>query len=88
MKEKLKAKIIAHVLLILCCVCTLIPCVFMVITSIRTTEEIVQNGLFGNIRQIHFENYIEAWQIGRFSRYFLNSSIITGVSVVAVILFL
>ena len=33
------------------------------------------------------ENYIEAWQVGRFSQYFLNSVIVSFFSVVGVLLF-
>lgn len=85
MRTNKKTKIISTILLLICCLCTLVPCVLMVVTSLRTTEEIVKNGLFGNIEILHFENYIEAWNVGHFSQYFLNSVIISAVSVVGIL---
>lgn len=60
MRKKKNYKPLVYLVLCFFCVCTLIPCVLIVITSLRTTQEIVKDGLFGNITTLHWENYIEA----------------------------
>lgn len=87
MKKKKNYKPAVYTALTICCVCTLIPCILIVITSLRTTKEIVRSGLFGNITTMHWENYIQAWTGGRFSTYFSNSAIISLFSVIGVLLF-
>lgn len=86
MKTNRRTKVISTTLLLICCLCTLVPCILMVVTSLRTTQEIVQNGLFGNIEILHWENYIEAWKVGRFSRYLWNSVVISAFSVVGILI--
>ena len=76
---------IVYIVLGFCCLCTLVPCILIVVTSLRVTKEIIQSGLFGNITVLHWENYIEAWNVGHFSQYFLNSVIIAFWSVIGVI---
>lgn len=87
MKKRKNYKPLVYLVLCFFCVCTLIPCVLIVITSLRTTQEIVKDGLFGNITTLHWENYIEAWQVGRFSTYFFNSVFVSFFSVTGVLLF-
>ncbi|MCI6018121.1 MAG: carbohydrate ABC transporter permease [Clostridiales bacterium] len=87
MRKKKNLKPAVYAALVFCCLCTLVPCVLIVITSLRTTGEIVRDGLFGNITTLHWENYIEAWKVGHFSTYFLNSIFITFFSVLGVLLF-
>lgn len=88
MKRKRKLqRMIVYAVLCFCCLWTLIPCALIIITSLRTTKEIIQNGLFGNIQSFHWENYLEAWRVGRISRYFVNSVIVSFFSVVGTLLF-
>lgn len=87
MRKKKNYKPYVYIALCFFCICTLVPCILIVITSLRTTQEIVRSGLFGNITTLHWENYIEAWKVGRFSTYFFNSVYISFFSVVGVLLF-
>lgn len=86
MKKKKNYKPAVYAALFVCCFFTLVPCVLIIITSLRTTSEIVKSGLFSNITTLHWENYIQAWQVGHFSTYFLNSIIISFFSVVGILL--
>lgn len=87
MRKKKNYKPAVYAALIFCCLCTLIPCMLIIITSLRTTKEIVQSGMFGNITALHWENYAQAWKVGRFSTYFFNSIVISFFSVLGVLLF-
>lgn len=87
MKKKKNYKPAVYAALIFFCICTLVPCILMILTSLRTTAEIVRNGLFSNITTLHWENYLQAWKVGHFSRYFYNSIIVSFFSVVGVLLF-
>lgn len=86
-RKKKNYKPFVYIALIFFCICTLVPCVLIVIASLRTTQEIVRDGLFGNISVLHWENYLEAWEVGRFSTYFFNSVYISFFSVAGVLLF-
>ncbi len=51
MKKKKNYKPLVYLVLCFFCVCTLIPCVLIVITSLRTTQEIVKERL---VRKYHY----------------------------------
>lgn len=87
MRKKKNYTPAVYAVLCFCCLCTLVPCVLIVITSLRTTAEIVQSGLFGNIQKLHWENYIQAWKVGHFPKYLFNSLFISLFSVIGVLLF-
>lgn len=87
MKHKKRNLRIVYIILGFCCLCTLVPCALIVITSLRTTKEIIQSGLFGNITTLHWENYAEAWRVGRLSKYLFNSVYISFFSVIGTLLF-
>lgn len=48
-----------------------------IITSVRTLDDISLNGFWSMPSQLTFENYPQAWNQGRVSKYLLNSFIIT-----------
>ena len=87
MRKKKNYTPAVYAVLCICCLCTLVPCALIVITSLRTTAEIVQSGLFGNIQKLHWENYIQAWKVGHFPKYLFNSMYISLFSVIGVLLF-
>jgi ABC-type glycerol-3-phosphate transport system permease component len=55
----------------------LIPLFWVLASSVKTTAEIAQNPL-GLPMAIKWTNYIEAWTVGRFGKYFLNSVIVSA----------
>ncbi len=52
------------------------PMLWVLFTSLKTTREIAMSP-FGLPTTPRWENYAEAWTVGRFSKYFLNSVIVT-----------
>jgi len=75
-KTASSAKIATYVILILGAMISLIPFVWMISTSLKSLGEALGSSFFPS--ELHFENYVEAWERARFSEYFINS-IITAV---------
>jgi raffinose/stachyose/melibiose transport system permease protein len=77
---------IAYVVLVLGCVVAIAPFVVTVLASIKTTGELVQ-GIFSLPEEAQWQNYVDAWNQGRFGRFFLNSIIVViGVVIPSVVL--
>ncbi len=70
--------IMTYTLLILGALLSLVPFVWMISTSLKTIGEALGSSFFPS--ELHFENYIEAWDRGNFSRYFFNSLKVTAIS--------
>lgn len=77
----------AYVFLLVSCIFTILPMIFMLMLSVRTKVDIIQKGVLSMPDQLHFENYAKAWDIGNFSTYYMNSIIISVLSVVGVVVF-
>lgn len=75
----------AYIYLILSCMLTLIPMIFMITLSLTTKENIIRNGVLSIPEKLQFSNYLQAWQDGHFSTYFMNSVIISGLAVIGVV---
>lgn len=73
-----------HGILLALVVMTLYPVFLMVMTSLKNNTEFYQNFLW-IVLPLHFSNYAAAWQ--EVSPYIVNSIIVTGVTVVAVVAF-
>ena len=72
-RNKLILKIVTYTVLIIALVYTLIPFLTIILTSFRTAKDAVR-GPFTWPRQWDIiNNYMEAWKIGKFSHYLLNS---------------
>jgi ABC-type glycerol-3-phosphate transport system permease component len=72
--------ILTYTLLILGALLSLVPFVWMISTSLKTIGEALGSSFFPS--ELHFENYVEAWDRANFSQYFLNSIRITAISLV------
>ncbi|HKJ27042.1 MAG TPA: carbohydrate ABC transporter permease, partial [Anaerolineales bacterium] len=64
---------------------SLVPFVWMVSTSLKSLGEAMSSKFFPS--ELHFENYVTAWQGALFSEYFMNSVIITMISLTGSLLF-
>ena len=71
---------IVYLVLMLGCVIAIAPFVVTILASVKTTGELVQ-GIFSLPEEAQWKNYVQAWNDGHFSRFFLNS-IIVAVGVV------
>jgi len=71
-------KIFIYVVLGLGAFISLIPFVWMISTSLMSLGEALGTEFFPS--ELHFENYIEAWRVADFTEYFLNSILITVIT--------
>jgi raffinose/stachyose/melibiose transport system permease protein len=67
--------------LLLVAVIWIAPVIFIVVTSLKSTAEVMNSSSFALPEQFFYENYFSAWQKGKYSTTFLNSVIITLVKV-------
>ena len=68
-------KIMTYVILFLGAFLSLIPFIWMISTSFKTLGEALGTAFFPS--SLRFENYVEAWRRAQFSEYFVNSILIT-----------
>ncbi len=71
-------------LIVVLLVC-IIPFLFMIITSLKSSQDLYSIAVYQLPEVFHFENYTEVLG-GNFFRYLLNSLIVVGVSVVLILL--
>ncbi len=64
---------------------SLIPFVWMISTSLMSLGEALGTEFFPS--ELHFENYVEAWRKADFSEYFINSILITIITLTGQITF-
>lgn len=77
---------ITYIMLILGCVIAIAPFIVTILASLKTTGELVQ-GIFSLPEDAQWKNYVQAWNDGHFSRFFLNSIIVAvGVVIPSVVL--
>ncbi len=77
-------RIFLYLILIFGAILAIIPFFWMVSTSLMTLGETISRQWTPGSPQ--FENYIQAWQEAKFSKYFLNSVIITFTTVVGLVI--
>jgi len=70
-----------YIILTILALASLLPILTLFMNSFKTTVELGSNPL--GIPQIwHFENYAEAWEVGRYGTILRNSLIITGGTII------
>jgi ABC-type glycerol-3-phosphate transport system permease component len=74
-----------HVALILICVVFAYPLVWMVLGAFKT-QGTFYSDLWGLPDSWHWSNFSTAWSVGHIGRYLLNSVVVTGLSVILVLL--
>lgn len=86
MKETMGFKTYKHFTTILLLVFVLIPFVILLLTSLRSSEDLGKNGPLSWPIEIVWKNFPNAWEIGNFSTYFMNSLICMAFTVAFVLL--
>ena len=71
-------KIFVYIFLSLGAFVSLVPFIWMIATSLKSLGEAMSSKFFPS--ELHWENYVTAWEGALFSEYFLNSIIITAIS--------
>jgi raffinose/stachyose/melibiose transport system permease protein len=69
-------RLFQYLVLIFFALICLVPIFWVVANSLKTTREIALNPL-GPPTSFRWENYVEAWTVGRFGKYFANSVIVS-----------
>ena len=83
-RRKAAGQVTRHVALIVMATVTLIPVMLVVSTTFKTPEDVRVNP-FGLFTSFSFQNIIDAWTVGRFSDYLLNSILLSVPSTVLVV---
>jgi ABC-type glycerol-3-phosphate transport system permease component len=73
--QKVTGAVITYAFLILGVLISVVPFVWMILTSFMSLGE--AQGIRWIPSELHFENYVDAWNEAKFSEYFLNSVMIT-----------
>ena len=82
MKRKKRGGIVPQILMILLVIVIIFPLYFMTVNSFKTHEEYVNN-MIGMPQVFTVQNYVEAFEGKPFGQWFLNSMLLTVVSVLA-----
>ncbi|MFD2083499.1 N-acetylglucosamine transport system permease protein [Actinopolymorpha cephalotaxi] len=77
--------VVAHVLLTLWALIVLLPLVWVLVSSFKTTQEVLGNPLTWP-HHFEWQNYANAWTTSGVGRYFLNTVIVVGSALVIVML--
>jgi ABC-type glycerol-3-phosphate transport system permease component len=80
-----RRKIFIYIILILGAFISLVPFIWMISTSLKSLGEALGASFFPS--EIHLENYVEAWRKADFSEFFVNSILITLITLVGELTF-
>lgn len=82
---RIAAAVVKYVLLIGFALLILLPLLWVVISSLKTTTEISENP-FALPSSFYYQNFVNAWERANMGDYFLNSVILTAFSLVLLVL--
>jgi raffinose/stachyose/melibiose transport system permease protein len=71
----------AYAFLVFVAVLTLAPLATLILASLKTDMELIKAGGFALPQSARWQNYVQAWQKGHMSGYFLSTCIVTAVVV-------
>jgi raffinose/stachyose/melibiose transport system permease protein len=77
---------VMRIVLLLTVVFSIYPIIFVILTSLKSTSGFLSN-IWSLPQTLQFDNYVTAWFDGHVSEYFLNSIIVTLVSLFFLLLF-
>ncbi len=79
--------VIGKILIVLFLFIEIYPIFWILMSSFKSTTEFTLTPSYALPQGIFYENYVEAWNRGRMSTYFINSVIVTFVSLFFIMLF-
>ncbi|QMV40559.1 carbohydrate ABC transporter permease [Cohnella cholangitidis] len=83
---KVIKKVLPHLVLIVYVFIILFPFVFVLLSSLKETNDQIVTAPFGLPKKLTFENFSDAWTQAKISRYFFNSAYLSLAAAVAAIL--
>ena len=84
-KKKKRSRVLLYIFLISFTLIYMLPFFSSIVTSVRTQDDISLHGFWSVPSELTLQNYPDAWNRGRVSRYLLNSFIITIPALIATI---
>lgn len=78
--------LIKYIVLILFAIIQIFPLIWTLLFSFKTNKDIVLNGALSFPKKWMFSNYYEAWVKGHIQEYFLNSVVVTTVTLLVVLI--
>ncbi|RCK68507.1 carbohydrate ABC transporter permease [Desertihabitans brevis] len=78
--------VVSHAVLIIWTVIIVVPLLWSLLSSFKTSSEIISGSPFALPESWQFENYVRAWNEAGIGRYFLNSVIVVAASLFLVML--
>lgn len=81
-----KNKYLMYILLVIYSVISVFPFLWMLISSVKPSGEVMSYPPSIIPNQVTMDNYIRAWTTISFPKYIMNSSIITSISMISVII--
>jgi len=84
--KKYIGRTLLYLVLILAAVYTLAPFITIIMTSLRTQRDVLRGPFSPPTDWAIVENYVQAWTIGRFDQYFLNSIVMLVITVAGTLL--
>lgn len=93
MNKKIKAgkpsrfSIVSYIVLIIWAIIDIFPIYWMVTFSLKENDEIFGQNIIGLPRNWVFQNYADAFEVGNMKLYFMNSIIVTGLTIFFTVVF-
>lgn len=78
-------KYLSYIILTMGAIISLVPFLWMIFKSVMSLGESMSSAFIPT--EINLENYLQAWQIGNFSEYFINSILITVITLAGELIF-
>ncbi len=78
--------VVSHVVLAIWALVIMVPLLWSLLSSFKTSSEIISGSPFALPQAWQFENYARAWSDAGIGRYFLNTVIVVGSALVLVML--
>ncbi|WP_028391959.1 carbohydrate ABC transporter permease [Bacillus cihuensis] len=83
--KKKRTSVLSHVILLLFSISALAPLSLVLLNSFKNQTEIIKNPLSWP-KALNISNYVDAWHAANFSTGFINSILLTGTTIVIVLI--
>lgn len=87
MKKKTSGKVVKYIILIFWTIVSLFPIYWMLTFSLKSNKEIFGENILGLPKEWLWSNYTQALTTGNMGQYFVNSLIVTGITIALTVIF-
>jgi raffinose/stachyose/melibiose transport system permease protein len=75
------ALVVLWIVLVVLALIWIAPVIFIISTSLKSTQDVMATSAFAPPPELYWQNYVSAWQRGRFSTTYFNSVVVTFIKV-------